>query len=63
MVVLLKVHGVRHLTALTFVLTLGSKERWDNFMSVAILACNLGQQTGCLAHRPRLNRSHPRKLI
>ncbi len=34
---LLKVHGVGHLTALTFVLTLGSKERFGRSRDVGVL--------------------------
>ncbi len=41
---LLKVHGVGHLTALTFVLTLGSKERFGRSRDVGCyLACGRGE--------------------
>jgi len=41
---LLKVHGVGHLTALTFVLTLGSKERFGRSRDVGCyLACDRGE--------------------
>jgi transposase len=55
---LLKVHGVGHLTALTFVLTLGSKERFGRSRDVG---CYLGlrprrSQSG--DHDPQLGITH-----
>ena len=55
---LLKVHGVGHLTALTFVLTLGSKERFERSRDVG---CYLGlrpmrSQSG--EHDPQLGITH-----
>jgi transposase len=58
---LLKVHGVGHLTALTFVLTLGSKERFGRSRDVG---CYLGlrprrSQSG--DHDPQLGITHAGK--
>ncbi len=57
---LLKVHGVGHLTALTFVLTLGSKERFGRSRDVG---CYLGLATAAKSVRRSRSsaRHHPRR--
>jgi transposase len=55
---LLKVHGVGHLTALTFVLTLGSKERFGRSRDVS---CYLGLRPRRIQsgdHDPQLGITH-----